>query len=455
MVDQREIHRTATSDEVEDRIEAVSQLRTSFADIPDKPAAWSDLHRLTNDRNRNVRQGAAGAIGAAFPHVPDKPAAWKDLHRLTSDEYSDVQRWAAYAIVAAFPHVLDKTAAWEDLLDLANDLHSGVRVSANHSLGRVSIFKATEAESEEGFREELENALEFFGRSAAEARYSNPSRFCLPFYRSFYVLTFKKEDAEAEVQRYLYEAKQASEGSKSKEDLLEAVENLANALREAQDLRVKSLEEVKRDLNAYRRYCDRAAELLDDSEEKAPGATAVIRRGLPVIDHRIKETIAEIQEKARAVCQQTLNTPAEGLGKEIVRESRSLSQVEDPIGLEKIVNNIQMVLEPLCNNLVMNGEEDVFKLLKKAHTEQYVEDKLNLNSMVLSMLLAYTDRMKAPTNIEISKSQVQIAIGDENIQKIDPSSENEEKPWYKDVGIVLTLIGVLIAAIGLLIGVLM
>ncbi|MEA2046112.1 MAG: HEAT repeat domain-containing protein, partial [Euryarchaeota archaeon] len=437
-----DLHRLTSDEDRFVRSRAADALGAAFPHVSDKTAAWEDLYRLTNDKDRIVRQGAADVLGAAFPHIPDKTAAWSDLHRLTSDEDRFVRSRAADALGAAFPHVSDKTAAWEDLLDLAKDSDSDVRVSANHSLGRVSIFKATEAESEEGFRNELENALEFFESSAAEASVSNPSEFCLPFYRSFYVLTFKKEDAEAEVQRYLYEAKNASEGSKSKEDLLEAVENLANALREAQDLRVKSLEAVKRDLNVYRRYCDRAAELLDDTGETAPGATKLIRRGLPIIDHRIKEAIAEIQDKARAVCQQTLNTPAEDLGKEIVRESRLLSQVEDPIGLEKIVNNIQMVLEPLCNNVVGSGEVDVFKLLEKARTEQYLEGKLNLNSMVLSMLLAYTDRMKAP-------------IGNENTQKIDPSSGSEEKTWYKDANTLIALGMLLIAATGLLIKVLM
>jgi len=239
MIDQAGIHRKALSSNLEDRRDAASQLRESFATIPDKEAAWKDLVRLTGDDN------------------------------------------------------------------------SYVRVSVNHSLGKVSIFKATEAEDEEDFRQELENALVYFERSAAETTYFNPSKFCIPFYRSYYVLTCKKDSSEADVEKYLAEAKEASSGSKSKEELIEAVKNLSTALKEAQKLHEMDLDGVKSDLRAYMRYCNRAAELLDNTEEHAPGATKLVKRGVLIIGQRIEGSIAEIQEKAKDICQLTRNTPAE------------------------------------------------------------------------------------------------------------------------------------------------
>ena len=73
--------------------------------------------------------------------------------------------------------------------------------------------------------------------------------------------------------KYLAEAKDAIKGSKSKELLFEAVENLANALKEVQNLENLDLEAIKGELNFYRKYCDHAAELMKDTEEKAPFAT--------------------------------------------------------------------------------------------------------------------------------------------------------------------------------------
>ena len=64
----------------------------------------------------------------------------------------------------------------------------------------------------------------------------NPSQFCLPFYRSFHTIIFKKQEAKEEVNKYLEEAKAAIKGSESKKQLFEAVENLAEALKEVQSL---------------------------------------------------------------------------------------------------------------------------------------------------------------------------------------------------------------------------
>ena len=422
MVDQAEIHQKSLSDNVEDRIEAVDQLRnnfailpdkeaawkdlirlicntdisvriwapnalgTAFSAVPDKEAAWKDLHQLTGDEDSFVRYWAADALGDAFAAVPDKEAAWKDLIRLTGDEESYVRSRAADALGDAFAAVPDKESAWKDLYRLTSDEDSRVRVSANHSLGRASIFKATETENEEEFRIYLENALQYFERSAAEASSFNPAKFCLPFYRSFYVLTFMKEGSEAEVQRSLAEAKSASEGSKSREDLLEAIENLSNALKETQSLRERGLEAAKCDLNSYRRYCDRAAELLDETEEMAPGATRLIKRGLPIIDHRIKETIDEIQKTAKAICLQTrgTGTPFEPLGSEINRLAGELS--EDYLKSDRSASRIVSILRKMCKLLPIDERSHACEIIAEIDDEMEIGNKLSKIELALTYI---------------------------------------------------------------------
>jgi hypothetical protein len=56
----------------------------------------------------------------------------------------------------------DKKQAWNDLYRLTLDYVGEIRISANHSLGRACIFKATKADREKDFRKALENALAFF-----------------------------------------------------------------------------------------------------------------------------------------------------------------------------------------------------------------------------------------------------------------------------------------------------
>ena len=65
----------------------------------------------------------------------------------------------------------DKQQAWNDLNKLTNDEDSDVRAYANHSLGKVSIFKASQAEKEEDYKKELEKAIEFFEKAAQESLY--------------------------------------------------------------------------------------------------------------------------------------------------------------------------------------------------------------------------------------------------------------------------------------------
>jgi len=281
--------------------------------MSDKVQAWDDLHRLTSDKGNFALWWAIYILERAFEKAPDEKQMWedlmwhtsdvpdkekalKDMHQFTSYTHSSVREAAANAIGSAFAHVPDEKKAWDDLHRLTYDTDRDVRIAANHSSGKVCIFRAGEAENENVFRKEMENALGFFEKASKEATYFNPAKFCLPFYRSFFAITFKKE--EAEVQKYLTEAKKAVEGSESKEKLLEAVENLGNALKKAQKARYFT--DLKSDLNAYRRYCDRACELLDTTEDKAPGASRLIRKGLPIIDEKIKEILGKSNQRLKA-----------------------------------------------------------------------------------------------------------------------------------------------------------
>jgi len=256
----------------------IKSLKNVFPYAPDKNQAWKDLVSLTNSNNILLLHDAIYALGTVFPFVTDRKQAWKDLHQLTLDERSDAQWDTADVLGMVFSYIPDKKQALKDLQRLASDEISGLRIAANYSLGRAFIFNATEAGSEEDFRNELELALKFFEQSVNEAVIyeffsNNPAKFCLPFYRSLYTILFKKQDAEAEVQNYFAEAKSVTEGKESKEQLLEVVKNLESALKEVTKIRKKGFGTMKYDLNVYRQYCERAAELMKSTKEKAPDAT--------------------------------------------------------------------------------------------------------------------------------------------------------------------------------------
>ncbi len=409
------------------RERAVDAVCLVFSEIPDKWQPWNYLHRLTKDQSSRVRLRTAIALGSSFNYIPDKSRvlAEDDLFRLTLDKNDEVRRGATNSLGFAFSNLPDKTRAFANLIQLAQDVDSNVRASANYSLGRASIFNANEAQSEETLTEQLRTAIDYFENSMVEAIGSgNPARFCLPFYRSFFLMAFKKQVTEAEIRKYLAEARSICKGSISKEKLLKAVENLSNALKEVQ--RARDFNEIKGDLNAYRRYCDRACELLDTTEDKAPGASKLIRKGLPIIDERIKEIISEIQEKAKALCKETKGTAFENLGKDVNSAGQNLLNVRDPIGLEKQVQNMLIVLNSICSSMPEEERGDACEFLKKANDEHYIEDKLSSINMVLSKIPTNIRKAVVMTKIEIKNStNTQVAVGNGNIQKIRTSTKPE------------------------------
>lgn len=271
-----------------------------------------------NEGTYLLRPIAATALGSAFPDVPDKQKAFNDLIKLTNSENSDVRRGAASALGFAYSNVPDKQKLWNILIELSSDQNRNVRNYANHSLGKICIFQASKAEKEIDYKNKLETAIKFFEKASQESEpWSNPSQFCLPFYRSFHTIIFERQEAKEEVNKYLEEAKEAVQGSKNKELLFEAVDTLANAVKQVQNLENMDLEAKKSELSFYREYCDHASELMRNVEGKAPSAAQVIRKGFPILDRNLKELLEGVKKKAKIVCQASQGTPTQEIAREV------------------------------------------------------------------------------------------------------------------------------------------
>ncbi|MCK4735937.1 MAG: HEAT repeat domain-containing protein, partial [Methanophagales archaeon] len=380
MINQEEIHRKSISSEAEERKEAVNQLRINFVNLSAKEQAWTDLIRLAQDEDLSVKWCAVESLGSSFPHLPNKEQAWADLHRLTQDE----DRW--------------------------------VRVLALNSLGRALIFEATEAETEEIFREHLEIALSFFESAEQETiipmigPIDNPAPFCLPFYRAFYTIMFKKQEAEVEIQRYLAKAKSETEDSEGRENLLEALENLAEALREVQKVREMDFDRMKRDLNIYRRYCDRTAELLATTQEKAPMATRLIRKGLPIINRRIKELLNEIDKETKILCDAASDTKAENYVNPTCKEVREITAIRNPIELDKRIDVLIPNLIFMGENLPERERNFVNNKIENLKKEEYLEDKLSLINEIIVFAIPHISMSKDLERLENKLDDITISL---------------------------------------------
>jgi len=382
----QDLHRLTQDQDSGVRGDAAHALGTAFSLLPNKDHGWQDLHRLTRDRDSGVRWHAANALGTSFSLLPDKEEGWQALLRLTQDQYSYVRGSAASALGSSFSLLPDKEEGWQALLRLTQDQDSYERMNAYHSLGRASIYRASEAGEKNVIRVELEAAVEFFVRSSKCEYYFNPARFCLPFYRSYLALTFLGA-SEAEVQKYLAEAKEAVGSSENRRELFGAVENLAKALEETQNLKKKSKEQIKSDLKAYQWYCDRAAEHMAAAEGKTPGAVRLLRKCNPIIEERIEATIEEIQKTAREICQVTRGsgTNYESPGARINQEAKSLSSA-DPIKAFKSSIRIASILREFCSLLPRDKRGHACEIVDEIETEQELSGRLSKIELALTYL---------------------------------------------------------------------
>lgn len=358
------------------QIMASQALGSAFAYVSDKEQAWQDLVKLTRNDYIFVRSYAAKALGTAFIHVRDTREAWTILHKLAHDTDDNVRSSIAYTIGSVFSYIPDKDEAWEDLVNLSQDKNNVVQMNAYHSLGRVSIFKATTAKDNDTLKRNLEDAINYFDKSSYDSD-NSPSRFCYSFYRSYYAITFQ-DAKENEVHRYLAEAKRAVGGSKSKEELLLAVENLAKALQKAQSQRDRPLEDNVSDLNYYRWYCEKAAEYMAAAEDNAPGAVELMRKGNPLLDQRVQANTVEIQEKAREICQITRGsvTEFEAPGAEIHQAAAGLSG--DLVSIQRSSTSIVKQLKKFCMLLPEKEKDQVCEDVEEIESEADFPEKLHL-----------------------------------------------------------------------------
>lgn len=375
------LHRLSSDDDNDVRWFSGSSIGLIFSRLSDedKKQAWKDIHRLVHDNNGLVRSGAAETFRHTFPYISIKQQqqASDELHRLTLDKESLARRHIAESIGFIFSYLPGKKRALKDLKRLESDEHPYVSSCAYHSLGKISIYNSSQATNEFDCKKELELAVEYFEKSAKRAYDFNPSQFCLPFYRSFQAIIFKENETEDQVQKYLTEAKKAIRGSNDKKTLYEAIKNLTSALTEVENL---DFIDKKEKLNSCRKYCEIASELMKDTEKTAPYATELIRKGLPILDQKLKDLLDEIQERAKTTCKESKGTATEeiacAVSKEVQKWEIGGSQEEVAQKVEDIAHILKIKVTGLSGNEYFLNKIEAMRhetnLLKQLETMSYV-----------------------------------------------------------------------------------
>jgi hypothetical protein len=167
---------------------------------------------------------------------------------------------------------------------------------------------------------------------------------------------------------------------------------------------------MKRDLNAYRRYCDQAADLLDTTEEKAPGATKMIRMGLPIIGQRIKELLDGIEKETTILCDAASGTEAEEFVNPTCKGVRELIKIRNPIELDNRINDLIPNLTFMVENLPERARDFGYDKIEILDKEEYLEDKLSLVNEIIVFVIPHISISKDLERLENKLDDITISL---------------------------------------------
>lgn len=443
VADQSEIHRLSLSEIKDDRLEAVRLLKDEFRLLPDRSAAWDDLHRLrsdeewevrsntvsvigstisfvperykttawsdiqrlTSDTDSSVRESAAEALVSAFSSVPENSAAWSDLHSLIFNEDWRVRSSVAYAIGSAFSFVPDKSAARSDLQKLTNDEDWYVKMHANHSLGKICIYYASKAENEVDSLAIFEDAIQYYEKAANEPYGSNPATFCSHFYRSFDAVLFKKVHSKKEIEEYIAAAKKEINGSESNQKLIQAVEELAEALETAHNAHESGVDWQKT-LQNCSDICNRVDTLMDEIKDKTPDIHNLYKIAKPSFDEHIQKLIDEVKATAKIACKEARGTPTEPVVRFVNTEIQKWivgNQEQMEMNLNNLIDQLKIMIPIIPKN------ELLISKINSMNNCTAAEDVLGILITVLPLIPKMDmseDIDYIKTNVDYIKSKV-------------------------------------------------
>nr|WP_321416666.1 hypothetical protein [uncultured Methanomethylovorans sp.] len=403
-----------------------------FSSIPNqyKYIALEELCSLTKDNHENVRESAANAIGITFQSIPDqyRDTVWNILSHLTFDYYGSVRKSTAKAIGTSYSSIPeeDKPIAWSRLTELAKDSELYVRIYAKHSLGKISIYKASKSENEIETRNSLNDAIKFFEDAAKEKEEDNPATFCNLLYHTIDVVLFKKSNSTEEVQTYIINAKKEIKGSKSKRKLIDAFEQLAEVVittHSAKENNIDPQELIKK----CSLICDNVNQLMLENKDITPALYDLYKKEKPSFDKTIKEIFDELKVKAKVACRDSKSTHTEYVACSLEKKIRKLD-IEDQdllaMNLDLIVMSLKRQIPDVPENKSIIDKIDEIKMQSK------VENQMG----ILAIIIPWIPQLSIPKELKylndnvnnrfdkVDESQHRIELSLEQVhQKLDKS----------------------------------
>ncbi|WP_394697689.1 hypothetical protein [uncultured Methanomethylovorans sp.] len=310
-------------------------------------------------------------------------------------------------------------------------------MNSNHSLGKICIYKASKSENENEARKQLEKAIGYFEIAYSISSVLNPANFCYPFYYSFNEVLFKKVSSKEKIKNYINAAKKECVYSRKKHKLIEAIEQLAEALEIAHDA-YESGGDWQETLKYCSDICNYAEQLMNENKDKTPTIFALYEKTKPSFEETIKKLIDNIRKKIEIGREKAVGTPYESIYDDAEKEAkRWLTDTDD-----EILSIIEMI--PPDKIIFINNELNktieeidpkrrliiVLKIMREISL--YVNDpmKVEVSQDVINDLLLRVARLETNTN------QIREATN-ETTTRFEKNINDEIKELNKKVDIVV------------------
>ncbi len=362
-------------------------LSSAMIHHPVKEKAWDDMIKLEKNAHLYEKKLVKNSLANSYRYLPDRQRAWDYLVKTAEKGHISID------LSVIFPFVPGKEEALNDLFRLAENSKFGLDREVNCSLGKVFLQKATRAETEKEYREELEKAIQYFEKAGTfqkvdpKFRTAMPPRFCHIFFQSFHSIIFHEgNETEDEPGTYLNEMENRMEYRKNrvrnKNYYYSAVGKLANVLGEVQSKKDMQLETMKSELKFCRKYCEEVSELIN-LENLTPQEERLLQKQLPKLDRNSMNILQKIQEEAGISSKKSRGPVTMKLSPRLSEECKKwdMGNIKDmEMSLEKLIYIIESALEKKPKN------KEVFTKISQLRKQRGMQEKFGIMCDIISLI---------------------------------------------------------------------
>lgn len=230
-----DLHSLANDKDIKIRSNAIYSLISVFNNLTDKKCAWEDIYRSIHDNKikNDVKYGIVSEIGELIEQIPDKNQLFKVLHKLTKEKESNVKDAIAYSSYKLARYCVEKKdlkMAYE-CFDLASSALSGAffkrsdfrfnsyKAFSYYYRGRFLVSKLPDIKDPDEYIKNIKNAVDYFDKAIKYSQKNFTFSYeeeaccfpiCLNIYSALYeynlCLLELDEKRIAKIKKYLDEA---------------------------------------------------------------------------------------------------------------------------------------------------------------------------------------------------------------------------------------------------------